>query len=385
MRISRLKLKNWKNFRKVDVRLKSRVFIIGPNAAGKSNLLDSLRFLRDLVSPGGGFQQACIDRDGISKIRCLSSRESAITIEVELADIDEGKPLWRYSIEFAQETRGHRKPVILRERAWRRADGKLESLLNRPDESDREDPVRLYQSAIEQINANKPFRAIADFFVSIAYLHLVPQIVRGTGGISFTSGGGDEFGNRFLDKIATTPMKVRDARLRRINNALQIAVPKLTDLKLEADERGRPHLQARYQHWRGHGAKQHEKQFSDGTLRLIGLLWSLQESDGPLLLEEPELSLHPGLVQRLASLLYRVQKARPRQVILSTHSSELLSDKGIDSSETLLLELTDEGTEVHRADSIFDVKALLMEGLSIADAALPRTRPANLEQLVFKF
>ncbi|MDZ7919384.1 AAA family ATPase [Rhodoferax sp.] len=38
MLISKLKLQNWRNFRKVEVSLRERVFVIGPNASGKSNL-----------------------------------------------------------------------------------------------------------------------------------------------------------------------------------------------------------------------------------------------------------------------------------------------------------------------------------------------------------
>ncbi|MCC6394681.1 MAG: AAA family ATPase, partial [Bryobacterales bacterium] len=49
MIISQLVLRNWRNFRTVDVRLTDRVFIVGPNASGKSNLLDSIRFLRDIA------------------------------------------------------------------------------------------------------------------------------------------------------------------------------------------------------------------------------------------------------------------------------------------------------------------------------------------------
>ena len=47
MLISRLVLQNWRNFKSFDVRLQNRVFIIGPNASGKSNLLDAIRFFRD--------------------------------------------------------------------------------------------------------------------------------------------------------------------------------------------------------------------------------------------------------------------------------------------------------------------------------------------------
>jgi predicted ATP-dependent endonuclease of OLD family len=57
MIISKLVLRNWRNFRFADVDLTDRVFIIGPNASGKSNLLDVPRFLRDIAKPGGDFSR----------------------------------------------------------------------------------------------------------------------------------------------------------------------------------------------------------------------------------------------------------------------------------------------------------------------------------------
>ncbi len=53
MRFARLRLQNWKNFRSVDVPLEPRMFLVGPNASGKSNLLDVFRFLRDIAKPKG--------------------------------------------------------------------------------------------------------------------------------------------------------------------------------------------------------------------------------------------------------------------------------------------------------------------------------------------
>ena len=58
MRISHLSLYNWKNFDSVDLSLQDRVFVVGPNACGKSNLFDAVRFLHDLVVPGGGLLPA---------------------------------------------------------------------------------------------------------------------------------------------------------------------------------------------------------------------------------------------------------------------------------------------------------------------------------------
>ncbi len=116
MIISKLVLKNWRNFRSVDVPLAERVFIISPNASGKSNLLDVLRFLRDIARPGGGLQLALTQRGGLSKVRCLAARkEPDVDIEISLGDEGE-EPLWRYAIGITQEPRGYRQPrLALRE------------------------------------------------------------------------------------------------------------------------------------------------------------------------------------------------------------------------------------------------------------------------------
>jgi ABC-type nitrate/sulfonate/bicarbonate transport system ATPase subunit len=100
-----------------------------------------------------------------------------------------------------------------------------------------------------------------------------------------------------------------------------------------------------------------------------------------LLLEEPELSLNSAIVSNLPSLIYRLQRPRKRQVILSTHSADLLSDKGIGGEEVLLMTPTPEGTQVKLASSNEQIKMLLEGGLSIADAALPLTAPPDIEQM----
>ena len=43
MRLTHLTPKNWRNFKLADFDLQDRLFIVGPNASGKSNLLDALR------------------------------------------------------------------------------------------------------------------------------------------------------------------------------------------------------------------------------------------------------------------------------------------------------------------------------------------------------
>lgn len=351
--------------------------MIGPNASGKSNLLDSLRFLRDIAKAGGGLQRAVSQRGGLSKVRCLSARRDP-DVELEL-DITNGpeSPTWRYAIGITQQVRGYRFPILRYERVS--VDDKL--ILQRPDSADKTDEERLTQTHLEQISANAEFRDIARFFESIRYLHLVPQLLRHPESFQGPGVPEDPYGRNFLELVAKTPDKTRKSRLRKIEAALREAVPNLKDLTDTKDEAGIPHLEAVYEHWRPNAGRQREDQFSDGTLRLIALFWSLLEGDSPLLLEEPELSLHAEIVRRLPGLIFRLQRRRKRQIFISTHSADLLSQKGIGGEEVIMLEPGQEGTEARLASGDAEVHDLLEGGLSIADAALPRTRPAGLNQL----
>ncbi|MGH9661447.1 MAG: AAA family ATPase, partial [Bryobacteraceae bacterium] len=330
MIVSRLELKNWRNFRSVDVVLTGRLFVIGPNASGKSNFLDVLRFLRDIAKAGGGLQPAIAVRGGLSKVRCLAARkEPDVEIAVELSD--NGSPrTWRYAIGISQQIRGHRQPLLRYEKVWK---GR-ELVLSRPNPEDTSDSLRLTQTHLEQISANSRFRDVARFFESIRYLHLVPQLIKHPEAFQGAQGAPeDPFGRNFLERVAKTTEKTRRSRLRLIERALREAVPQLKDLTDTKDEAGVPHLEALCQHWRPQAGRQREDQFSDGTLRLIGLLWSLLDGESPLLLEEPELSLHSEIVTRLPAFFNRVQRQRKRQIFVSTHSAELLADKGIGGEE----------------------------------------------------
>jgi predicted ATPase len=369
-----LRLQNWKNFAQVAVDVQDRIFLVGPNASGKSNFLDVFRFLRDLALSGGGFQQAIATRGGVSAIRCLAARRYPdIAIQVVLEDLGKPRVRWEYQLAFAQDNQ--RRSLVRSERVSK--DG--EWIHVRPDKQDEEDPDRLTQTSLEQVNVNQKFREIASFFSSIRYMHIVPQLVREPD--RSVGRADDPYGGDFLEQMARTPEKTQAARLRRIQDALRVAVPQLQEIQMMRDARGRPHLLGKYQHWRPQGAWQTEEQFSDGTLRLMGLLWVALERDGPLLLEEPELSLHSEIVRALPQMLARVQRRTGRQVFLSTHSRELLSDEGIGMDEVLLLRPGTEGTEVSAASSYEDMRVLLDGGMSLADVVIPKTRPSDSEQL----
>src|SRR5579871_1046078 len=288
MQITEVSLKNWRNFKKLDsIQLQQRSFIIGANAVGKSNFLDALRFLRDVAAPAGakpsagGLQEAINRREGLAKLRCLNARQDPeVRIEVTVADRGDR---WVYALGFKGEGKGNNRIQISHESVVK--NGEMLNECDRPDTDDTADPDRLTTTYLENPNANKAFRGLAHFFSAITYLHLVPQLLKHADEIGGNRLQRDPFGQGFLQRIAETHKPTRDARLRRIQTALDAVVPQFRDLTYEQDPvNGLPHLKARFKHWRVQGAWKRESQFSDGTLRLIGLLWALMEGDSMLLL-----------------------------------------------------------------------------------------------------
>lgn len=417
MFVRRVRIKNWRNFRSADVFLGDRMFIVGPNASGKSNFLDIFRFMKDIVKqPGGGLQKAVSDRGGLSKIRCLTARrdphvelefhfedsgekKSSIVIDKSpsaptlpfdgslegksddgsIKALEDKRVTWKYIIGIKFEGKGRQRTLIAKEEVWKGQ----QKILERPDRHDKKDDWRLTQTHLEQINSNKEFRLIYDFFNSVKYFHIIPQLVRQPEMFFNTtiSRGEDAFGFHFLETIMDTSKNTKDARLRKIQEALRIAVPQLENLTLMKDDKGIPHLEATYKHWRPKAGKQWEDQFSDGTLRLIGFLWSILETNSLLLLEEPELSLNSSIVRKIPAIIHRITKKKKQQLIISTHSPDLLSDPSIGGEETLIFQIREQGTEIIKASSIEQIKHLLESGLTVSEAILPFTRPEKYDEL----
>lgn len=380
MLITRLKLKNWRNFRDVDVKLGARGYLIGANASGKSNFLDVFRFLRTIAqSEGGGLQKALKDRGGLTKLRSLHARKDPeVRIEIELsqsaADI---APIWRYALAFKSEGKGLQRVFITEESVFHGD----EEVLVRPRPEDLSDQARLTQTHLEQINNNESFRELGDFFAGTTYLHLVPQLLKHSDEISGRIIESDPFGQGLLQRIAKTQPRTRKARLDRIQKALEIAVPQFSELEFEQDPvTGSPHLKANFKHWRVHGSWQREDQFSDGTLRLLGLLWALQEGDGLLLLEEPELSLNDSITEHIPLIIDRVLRKRKssRQVLISTHSDNLIAEVG-DPQSVLLLEPNSNGSTVRTPNNA--EAEMMASGLNPAEVLLPKTRPDQIDQM----
>lgn len=378
MQITHVTAHNWRNFKNLDVAVADRLLIVGPNAAGKSNLLDLFRFLGDISRKGGGLAAALEARGGLSRARCLFARNNHKGELAIMVDLRDGEDEWRYELAIKGKKGGHNHPIVVREIVTRNGS----ELLSRPDTNDDRDPDQLTQTHLEQISANREFRPIAEYFAKVNYFHLVPQMIR------YPQAGGASprvFGSSMIADMNATPVRTRQAWFRRIERALQSAVPGFETLRLEVDKAGQPHLIAGYRNWRRNPSEQNETDFSDGTLRLIGLLWTIIRSPangGVLLLEEPELSLNAAVVQKLASLLAMAQRGTSMQVILSTHSPELLDDEGIRPGEVLVLQVTSDATVANQLSEIAEVEAQISADLPLSEVVAELINPGDLTGLI---
>lgn len=379
--ISHIRFVNWKNFQNCDVALPLRAFVIGANATGKSNFLDAFRFMRDIVKQGGGLQAAVESRGGIKKIRCLYARvHNNIRLEFTLSDIDSNRKCWLYSLEFRNVGGGIRKiqASVVEEKLTSLING--EALLERNESSDEDASQRLY-TYLEQPSAAAKFPEVRETFLSMEYLNVIPELVRSADSYVISSGKEDYFGRNFLRRMSLLNVPTRTKYLRMISGVLKDAVPQMEELSMVKDEMGVPHIEVRYKHWRATGARQNEQVFSDGTLRLIGFLFALLDGNGVILLEEPECNLHTGIVRQIPEFIARMQRGKPRQVIITTHSYEILSNNGISSDEIVILEPGIEGTRVYIGTNNKEIVMLLDSGFSIADAVIPITEPKDIGRI----
>ena len=384
MIISKIELFNWKNFHRCEVGVQERCFVVGANAAGKSNFIDALRFLRDVAKQGGGLQTAVRVRGGITKIRCLAAREqSNVKLAIELSESDSRELCWHYELNFKHTGGGIRENQvkIVSEKVFSGREQRY--VLDRSAETLGEDEETLKYTYLEQPNANKDFRVIQQFLQNVEYLNVVPQMVRESASSSYSGDKEDYYGRNFLKRLALLNDNTRRSYFRKINEFLKLAVPQLEELSFVKDEIGVPHLEARYVHWRTRGSKQQEMHFSDGTLRLIGFLFALIDSNGVLLLEEPEINLHPGIVAQFPEFIAKIQRVKKggRQVFITTHSYDILSNEGIAPEEVLLLTNSPEGTEVEVLSNVEKAKNILAAGFSMADVVMPLTKPWSIESM----
>lgn len=389
--IRRVVLRNYKSIGNCDVRLQPLTYLVGQNGAGKSNFLDALHFVRDALS--GSLDSAINERGGLNEVRRRSSGHPThfgIRLEFRLRDGREG---W-YAFDIGALASGgyevqHEECVISgigKGPFFRTSKGKLR------DSSETAFPsITADRLALVAASGFTVFRPVFDALTAMGFYNLNPKLMRELqkpqdGRLLKPVGENIASVIGHLERVA--PEKVN-----LIKEYLQSVVPMVHGMErkvigpMETLEFRQEMAGAR------HPWKFLAQNMSDGTLRALGVMTALLQSNvdySPTLIgiEEPETALHPAASAALREIL--VHASKHTQVLVTSHSPDLLDDRRIDADslltvvseggETKVVPLDDASRQVLR-DHLFSAGELLRMNQLAPDRSIIEQQSATQADL----
>ena len=353
--ITKVWARNFRSIANTSVELDRLTVLVGPNAAGKSNVLDILRFIKDALR--FDLEAAISLRHGPEAIQHRTVEDQTSDVELGLS-AREGSGKVRYSLEYGfvlvADDDGSfqvgQEYVRLRPTGWEKTfeirveEGRLmqPERLASADNSPHLEPNMVHHdvgtsdlwlldtSRMWWMRDRKPqpewdevshcLRHFHHRMRETRFYHVSPNTLREPRRVESPYPLAEDAGN--LASVLRT-MQRRDLFMASgFRDSLSLLIPGVTDL--DVDSVG-GYLVVRLNHQSGRdGIWIDLAQESDGTIRLLGLLVALYQPRSLSLMgmEEPELTIHPGAMALLADLLN--EASRRSQMIVTTHSPDLI-------------------------------------------------------------
>jgi predicted ATPase len=345
--IKRVSLKNYRSIAACEVSLGPLTFLVGANGSGKSNFLDSLRFIGDSLR--STLDHALRDRGGINEVRRRSGGHPTnfgIRIDFRLPTGIEG----RFAFEVGAARDGG-FAIKKEECTVGAAHYKIESGLVTKMTTSVVPPVSEDRLYLVTAAGFPEFRGTYDALSTMGFYNLNPDQIRALqppdkGDLLARDGRNLA---SVLDRLKGGGNGANDAK-ERIREYLAKVVPGIDGV--EAKQIG--HMETLEFRQRVEG-QEHPWRFSainmsDGTLRALGTLVALfQHAAGGASLvgiEEPETALHPAAAGVLFDALR--EASRQTQVIVTSHSPDLLDRDDVVDDQLLAVVATDGTTEIAR-------------------------------------
>jgi predicted ATPase len=331
---------NYKSIANCSVRLQPVSILVGPNGAGKSNFIDALRIVSEGLQTT--LEHAIRQRGGIKEVRRRSGgHPTHFSIEM-LLDLDGRGASFAFRVgalanggfkiqsEKASIDGGEPQPSH-----YTVVDGNLVEKSADVAVAAKIFPDRLFLTTLSAVS---PFRRLFEALSGIASYNINPAAIREPqpqdSGDALRRDGGN---------IASVIRRLEQddpASLGRIEDYLRRIVPGIEGVNFRA----LGPIQALEFRQRVAGAKDPWRFFalnmSDGTLRSVGVLTALFQGSAdrraaPALvaIEEPESTIHPGAAAVLMDAV--IEAARRQQVIVTTHSPDLLDHPRVESDSIL--------------------------------------------------
>lgn len=350
--ITRLRLKNFKSIASCDVSLGPLTLLVGPNGSGKSNVLDALRLTADGLSTS--LDHALGERGGVDQVRRRSGgHPTHFTVHLDLrtptatgsytfevgASKGGGFTVNKEEVSFTSSDFGSAQLVVrIHDGAVSYASPSL-GLLPKPDKN------QLY---LVRLSGAEQLRPLYDGLSHMQVFNLSPELMK----MPQTPDVGDLL-HRNGNNIASVLERLDSHAMARVVDYLQSMVQDVRSVKrvplgpwesLEFRQvvEGQPNA------WNFPA-----ESMSDGTLRALGVLVALfastPESASPIGIEEPETALHPAAAATLMGALRDASERR--QVVVTSHSPDLLDGGDIRQGELLAVRSTEGKTRVAPIDA----------------------------------
>lgn len=364
--LKRVSIRNYKSIKFCDVELEPLTVLVGRNGSGKSNFVDALGFLRDVVTGG---VEAAIDLHG-ARNRMLFGGETTGVMRFEVTRVQPATPA------YPQATTQYSISIVFPQDGAPRIEGESGQITNLVDGT---------EQLLKWFNANHEPRQTTVGFAGPGWGVSTTQPPRGSGRVVLASLDNDGFADfeRRLSRLRTYNFSPYEFRLpteakpdyyldpRGVHLASVITTTQKRDpwliervsqyLKVITEtvqfNRVLPLVSHETMEFRvnasGKSFDLTAASMSDGTLRALAALVAVfQETySGPpslVAIEEPETSLHPAAS---AALVDALDEATGRtQVLITTHSTELLDNETIRPDNIRVVEMVDGETTLAKLD-----------------------------------
>ena len=351
--LTRLRLRHYRSIAGCDVDLGALNFLVGPNGAGKSNVLDALRLTSQALNEN--LDNALRDRGGVAEVRRRSAgHPTHFGIEINFSFAG-GYGEYKFQIGatkgggFAvthEECSLKSLELSTSDAYFKVRDGEViagSEILPKLTSD------RLALAAVSGFDA---FRPAFDGLAAIVIYNLNPDAMR-------TLNRSDPV--RLLRRDGANIASVL-ARLKREQPEAKAEIERYLGRIVEGVRKvERKGLDAyeTIEVWQQVGKSKDPWKFaatsmSDGTLRALGVLVALFDASGdssaPIGIEEPEVALHPAAAGLLLDALR--DAAAHRQVLVTSHSPDLLDNRSITESEVIAVRSIDGATVVGKLDAV---------------------------------
>lgn len=369
--LNRVRIKNYRSIAGCDVALGPLTFLVGPNASGKSNFLDALRFVADALNTT--LDQAILNRGGMGEMTRRAPGVESFGLRVELSL--PGGGTGHYAVQI-RPTEGV-GPLVREECTVHPPSGPSETFdvrsgwvsgtISRLGPTPPGRPDRLYLMAASGL---EQFAPVFDGLSRMAFYNVVPDRMRELHPRHATLLARDA--SNVASVLAQLALEDPFPR-QRIQEYLAAIVPGLIGVRPKA--LGPSETLEFLQRQSGGTPVQPflASAMSDGTLRALGILVALfQSNDGvaraPCLvgIEEPEAAVHPAAAE---VLLDAMQEASARvQVLVTSHSADLLDSKEVETDSLLAVRADNGTTTIGPIDDVG--RSALRDGLFTAGELL---------------